>query len=113
MLHAAPLINLGRPGRVGHGQALPAPQLLDRAQVYPSHHEPGAESMAVAVPRVAVELLGALAGPFPGPAWLGLSEDATSWDTEHPNRVPARSRAIIASHATTRTAGQWLSYSIT
>jgi hypothetical protein len=38
-----------------HGQALPAPQLLNRAQVYPSHDEPGGESMPVAVPRVSLK----------------------------------------------------------
>jgi hypothetical protein len=50
-----------------HGQALPAPQLLDRAQVYPSHDEPGGESVPVAVPRVPLEMLGALAGRLQRP----------------------------------------------
>jgi len=74
MLHAAPSINLRctdrwvqvppapttrraarRPRADGRGRGgcsggpwpdSASPQLLDRAQVYPSHHEPGGESMA-------------------------------------------------------------------
>ena len=46
-------------GEVGvalnHRQALPPAELLDRAQVYPSHDEPGGESVAVAMPRVRLQ----------------------------------------------------------
>ena len=49
-------------GALDHARALPTPQLLNRAQVYPSHDEPGGESVPVTVPRVPLELLRALAG---------------------------------------------------
>jgi hypothetical protein len=39
-----------------HGQALPPAELLDRAQVYPSHDEPGGESVPVAMPRVRLQV---------------------------------------------------------
>ena len=51
-------------GEVGvalnHRQALPPTELLDRAQVYPSHDEPGGESVAVAMPRVRLQVPGGL-----------------------------------------------------
>ena len=40
---------------LNHRQALPPAELLDRAQVYPSHDEPGGESVAVAMPRVRLQ----------------------------------------------------------
>ena len=39
-----------------HRQALPPAELLDRAQVYPSHDEPGGESVPVPMPRVRVQV---------------------------------------------------------
>lgn len=39
-----------------HRQALPPAELLDRAQVYLSHDEPGGESVPVPMPRVRVQV---------------------------------------------------------
>ena len=39
-----------------HSQRAPAAEFLNGTEVYPSHHEPGREGMAVAVPRVGGEM---------------------------------------------------------
>ena len=41
---------------LNHCQALPPSKLLNRAQVYPSHDEPGGKSMAVTMPCVPPEV---------------------------------------------------------
>jgi hypothetical protein len=56
---------------LNNGQALPPAGLLDRAQVYPSHDQPGGESVPVVMPRVRVQVPPGLRCRFPSPSTLG------------------------------------------